>query len=82
MLAVFSTAPQFEPTRQLMAGIVADVEAILVSFAGGPSDPKNPIVNDATLRADKARLDAATNKAEQLSSELSRLKGEAGGRGD
>jgi hypothetical protein len=60
--------------RELMAGILDDVGSILSSFAGGPDDPKSPVVNPTTLNTDSARLDAATRKAEQLATELGKLR--------
>jgi hypothetical protein len=67
--------------RELLAGIFDDVGAILSSFAGGPDDPKNPVTNSVTLKQDAARLDSATQKANQLASELSSLRGMAEDRG-
>ena len=75
--AVFNM-PQLERARQLVGGIVEDVAAIATSFAGGPNDPKSPVVDQSTLAQDKARLDAATRKAEQLSNELTRLRSDTG----
>jgi hypothetical protein len=75
--AVFNM-PQLERARQLVGGIVEDVAAIATSFAGGPNDPKSPVVDRSTLAQDKARLDAATRKAEQLSNELTRLRSDTG----
>ena len=68
---------QGQPARDLLAGILDDVGAILTSFAGGPTDPRNPVVNQTTLNADSARLDAATRKAEQLAVELGKLQKQA-----
>jgi hypothetical protein len=62
--------------RELVTGILEDVGAILSSFAGGPDDPKGPVNDRNTLATDSARLDSATQKANQLASELSRLKGQ------
>ena len=73
--------PQLERARQLIEGIFEDVAAIGSSFAGGPTDPKSPVVDPSALARDKARLDAATRKAEQLSDELRRLQQSDAGRG-
>jgi hypothetical protein len=62
--------------RELVTGILQDVGAILNSFAGGPEDPKGPVNDRNTLATDAARLDSATQKANQLASELSRLQGQ------
>jgi hypothetical protein len=67
--------------RELLAGIFDDVAAILSSFEGGPDDPKSPVTNSATLKQDAARLDSATQKANQLASELSNLTGRTEDRG-
>jgi hypothetical protein len=59
--------------RDLLAGIFQDVGAILNSFSGGPDDPSNPVANSATLKQDSEHLDSATQKAEQLATELGKL---------
>lgn len=69
---------ELERTRQLIVGIFDDVAAIASSFAGGPNDVKSPVVDQSTLTRDKARLDAATLKAQQLSDELRRLRADEG----
>jgi hypothetical protein len=66
--------------RDLLAGIFQDVGAILNSFAGGPDDPKNPVVNSVTLQQDSQHLDSATQKAEQLATELGKLGSQKGER--
>jgi hypothetical protein len=73
--------PQLERARQLIGGIVEDLAAIASSFAGGPNDPKSPVLDQSSLARDKARLEAATQKAEQLADELRRLRGSDPGRG-
>ena len=60
--------------RDLLLGIFQDVDEILTSFAGGPNDPNNPIDNQATLNRDAQRLNSATDKAEQLASEMNNLR--------
>jgi hypothetical protein len=65
----------------LVAGILEDMGAILSSFANGPDDPKGPVSDQTTLDRDAAHLDSATQKANQLASELSRLQDPAEERG-
>ncbi|HEY1292655.1 MAG TPA: hypothetical protein VGJ60_06130 [Chloroflexota bacterium] len=60
--------------EELVVGILQDVVAILSSFAGGPDDPQGPVTNSATLARDSARLDAATQKANELASEMRSLQ--------
>lgn len=59
--------------RDLLVGIFQDVGAILNSLAGGPDDPKNPVVNSVTLKQDSEHLNSATRKAEQLATVLGKL---------
>jgi hypothetical protein len=65
--------PQVEQARELALGIVDDISAVANSFAGGPDDPHSPIVDRVALNQDAARLQAATDKANRLASELPRL---------
>jgi hypothetical protein len=67
--------------RELLAGIFDDVGAILSSFEGGPTDARSPVTNQLALKQDSARLDAATRRAEQLATELSKLETQASERG-
>jgi hypothetical protein len=60
--------------RELLVGIFQDVDAILNSFAGGPNDPNSPVVNQNTLNRDAEHLDSATEKAQQLATELDNLR--------
>jgi hypothetical protein len=60
--------------RELLSGIFEDVGAILTSFSGGPEDARGPVQDRSTLMRDSNRLDAATRKAEQLATELSKLQ--------
>jgi hypothetical protein len=59
--------------RDMVGSILQDVEAILSSFAHGPDDPKNPLVDPQTLKADESHLQSATQKARTLASELEDL---------
>jgi hypothetical protein len=59
--------------RDLLLGIFQDVGAILNSFAGGPNDPQSPVTDQRTLKQDSERLDAATRKANELASELTKM---------
>jgi hypothetical protein len=68
--------PQLDRARALVGGIFDDISAIAESFAGGPDDPHSPVADKAALARDKARLDSATDKAKELSSELRRLQPE------
>lgn len=60
--------------RQLVTGIFEDVSGILGSFEGGPDDPRSPVTNQNTLATDSTRLAGATQKANQLASELSKAQ--------
>jgi hypothetical protein len=59
---------------QLLAGIFDDVGAIANSFSGGPDDPQGPVVNTATRSQDEERLQAATDKANEVADELQHLR--------
>jgi hypothetical protein len=69
-----STALGSDRVHGLLLGIFQDVGAILTSFAGGPDDPNGPVSNFTTLRIDSERLQSATQKADQLATELNRLQ--------
>ena len=73
--------PDAGRVRDLLVGIFEDVSSIGNSFSGGPDDPQGPVRDDRALNNDSARLDAATRKANQLGSELSRLQGQSVERG-
>jgi len=60
--------------NQLLAGIFDDVGGIARSFSGGPDDPNGPVVSAATRGQDAERLQAATDKANQIADELQHLK--------
>jgi hypothetical protein len=60
--------------EELVLGIVQDMATILSSFAGGPDDPHSPVTNSSTLAQDAARLDSATQKANELAAEMRRLQ--------
>jgi len=66
--------PPFQRAEELLSGIFDDVGAIYVSFAGGPNDPHSPVVDGRTLERDRGHLSDASSKAEQLATELSRLR--------
>jgi hypothetical protein len=66
--------------RDLLSGIFQDVDAILNSFAGGPNDPRSPVTNSITLKQDSDRLDSATQKAQQLATELGKVGNTQGDR--
>ena len=70
--------PQLDRARDLLEGIADDVTAIYNSFAGGPDDPHSPVVDQPALARDKARLDAATQKAQALADELQRQQADTG----
>ena len=60
----------FPQVNQLLSGIFDDVGAIAQSFSGGPDDPRGPVVDVATRNQDARRLEAATEKANQLADTL------------
>jgi hypothetical protein len=66
--------------EQLLAGILQDVGAILQSFEGGPDDPKSPVTNTSSLAEDQARLDAASQKASELATEMQKMQDGVAGR--
>jgi hypothetical protein len=66
--------------EQLLRGILQDVGAILQSFEGGPDDPKSPVTNASSLAQDRARLDAATQKASELATEIQKIQDGVAGR--
>ncbi|MBV8713870.1 MAG: hypothetical protein JO020_02565 [Chloroflexi bacterium] len=67
--------------RELLTGIFQDVGSILNSFTGGPDDPHSPVTNSVTLKQDSARFDSATQKAQQLATELGKLDRQTSDRG-
>ena len=69
-----STVPGSDRVRELLSGIFQDVDTIVTSFAGGPNDPNGPVSNSTALRADAERLRSATQKADQLTTQLNRLQ--------
>ncbi len=60
--------------QDLLGGIFQDVATIVESFSGGPNDPRGPVSDSGTLARDKASLDAATQKANDLAAELSKVQ--------
>jgi hypothetical protein len=66
--------PPFQRAQELLTGIFQDVEAIYASFAGGPNDPHSPVVDRRALEQDRGHLNDASNKAEQLTIELAKLR--------
>jgi hypothetical protein len=68
------TGTSFPHITELLGGIFDDVGEIARSFTGGPDDPHGPVVDAATRSQDAQRLQAATDKADQLAQELQRLK--------
>jgi hypothetical protein len=60
--------------EQLVMGILQDVGDILQSFEGGPNDPKSPVTNASSLAEDRARLDSASQKANELANELQNIQ--------
>ena len=71
--------PQLQHVQELLNGIFDDVSEIGRSFAGGPNDPRSPVVDKRALSSDKARLDSATAKANQLTDELAQLRDSVAG---
>ena len=71
--------PQLHHVQELLIGIFEDVAGIADSFAGGPNDPRSPVVDKRALGSDKARLDSATSRANQLADELTRLRDSVAG---
>ena len=63
--------------RELLSGILEDVDAIFTSFSAPPDDPKSPVTNPTTLGNDGVRLSSASRKAQDLAAELNRLKDES-----
>jgi hypothetical protein len=62
---------------ELLVSIGEDVGAILNSFSdGGIDGPKSPITNPTALREADSRLEAATRTANELATELDRIKNE------
>ncbi len=60
--------------NELLGGIFDDIGGIAKSFSGGPDDPNGPVVNAVARDQDAARLQAATDKANQLADELQQLR--------
>ncbi|HEY2592743.1 MAG TPA: hypothetical protein VGK33_02455 [Chloroflexota bacterium] len=60
--------------EQLVTGILQDVGDILQSFEGGPNDPKSPVTHASSLAEDRARLDSARQKADELANELQNIQ--------
>ena len=64
----------FPRVNALLSGIVEDVGGIARSFSGGPNDPHSPVIDAVTRSQDAQRLQAATDKADQLAQEVQKLK--------
>jgi hypothetical protein len=60
--------------EQSLTGILQDVGDILQSFAGGPNDPQSPVRNGSSLAEDRAHLNDATQKANELQNELQNIQ--------
>jgi hypothetical protein len=68
------TIAEAQQVRDLAAGLTDDVGSLMDTFSDGFDSPQSPVNNPVALKQASARLEAATNKANQLVAELQTIR--------